>query len=465
MAARATISLGRQARAHLAADRRVMAWIIVAAAAGVAGIGEAGGSKAVFLAGALVVGGMVAVLAPQLLLALYLVAGGLKSAPYLSGIPVDLTLLTAGCVILAVLARALKPDGIPPFQPATFLAIGLAALVVLGVLWSPAPDLALDKALRFETFTMVAFFAPLVLLRTPAELKRLAIFVVLFSLLIALTAVPGKAPNQPLTIAGGESEIELALYASAGLVAAAGYLALTRGSRWRILWLIPAAVLAKTVLAAGSRGVLLGVAAALLLIGIQAIARTRAKGAPIVVMVVAIATVGLFGGQIAGPAAVQKYQGLLFSSDTSTDLGKRNYLLDEGVALALAHPMGLGTSGYEAKTHEAYPHNAFAEVAAEQGIIGLGLLAGLIGASLWATRKARDGPLSPESIFAGGLLLVVVADAMVSQTFTQFRELWFAMGLAIAVRGIGWGDKAPGRGRLPLSRMPRSASPRAPAAI
>jgi peptidoglycan/LPS O-acetylase OafA/YrhL len=76
-------------------------------------------------------------------------------------------------------------------------------------------------------------------------------------------------------------------------------------------------------------------------------------------------------------------------------------------------------------------------VAAEQGVIGLAMLVGLMVAAFLSVRRAREGPLSPEAILAGGLLIVLVADSMVSQTFTQFRELWFAMGLALALPFIG----------------------------
>jgi O-antigen ligase len=142
-----------------------------------------------------------------------------------------------------------------------------------------------------------------------------------------------------------------------------------------------------------------------------------------------------FGAQIAGPAASAKYGGL-FGGDAPQTLGKRNFLIQDGVELALEHPMGAGASAFQAKTLFNYPHNAFVEVASEQGIVGLALLLSLIVAAFVYAFRAREGPVSPESTLAVGLLIVLVADAMVSQTFTQFRELWFALGLALAVPRI-----------------------------
>jgi O-Antigen ligase len=424
--------------ARAARDRRVIAWVGVAAGIEIGLVGFAENSKPMIVASGLGVVALLAVLAPQFLLATFLVAGGLKEEPYLTGFPIDLTVLTAAGVILAMARRSLDREGLPRLPPATVLAAALAALVVMSVLWSPVPELGLSKALRFETFTMAAFFAPLVLVRSRAELIRLMVFVVGFSLLIALTAVPGTEPSEPLTLAGGHSEIELALYASFGTVASI-YLAMATGSRWRILWLVPAAALAKFVIAAGSRGVLLGAIAAAVFIAVQAIRRARTKAVPIAMVAAVIAIVAAFGTQLAGSAA-QKYQGFLFTGDTATRLGKRNFLLDDGVALAISHPLGLGASGYQAATQFIYPHNALVEAADEQGVVGAALLATLMLAALGSTLRRRGARVSAESVLAGGLLIVLISDAMVSQSFTQFRELWFAMGLALALPRLAQAD-------------------------
>lgn len=417
-----------------ARDQRVVGWSSLAAGLAIAAVGLIGKTPALIGLGGLIIAVVGAFLTPQLLLALYLVAGGLKEAPWLSGVPGDLTLLTAAGLIAALTVRAFRSDGIRPFPQATIFVAALAGLVVLSVLWSPAPDLGLEKALRFETLTMLAFVAPFVLVRTRGDLYRLVVLLLGVSLLVALTAVPGADPNQPLTVAGGDSEIELALYASTGLVASVGYLMLVGRSPLRFLWAIPALYLAATVISAGSRGVLVGSVVAVLTIGVRAVAASRVKIVPIVVMVAAAVGALAFISSLSGPAAA-KYQGLLGNNEATT-LGKRNFLLQDGIDLAVAYPMGRGASGYEFETLFPYPHNAFVEVAAEQGLIGLALLLAIMAAAFRSSLRAREGPSSPESILAGGLLIVLGVDAMVSQTFTQFRELWFALGLALALPNI-----------------------------
>jgi O-antigen ligase len=209
------------------------------------------------------------------------------------------------------------------------------------------------------------------------------------------------------------------------------------------------------LISAGSRGVLLGTAGALLLIGGLVIARSRTKIVPITIVAAGLLTVVLFGSDLAGPAA-EKYSLTLFGGSTAAKLHKRNYLIDWGVEIGSAHPLGVGTSGFQDRTAFAYPHNAILEVWDEQGVIGVALLVALIVAAFRSCVRARAGPLSAETILTLGLLIVVVADAMVSQSFTQFRELWFAMGLALAVPAI-----AP---RGPLTRPDAPVRPAAPPA-
>jgi len=421
-------------------DQRIISWVALAAGAGIAVGGTLGDSKALVVLGGLMIAGLGAFLIPQVLLAAFLVAGGLKEAPWLDGVPVDLTIMTAAGVLGAMAVRGSKADGIRSFPLSTLLAVALAGLVGLSVLWSPAPDLGLDKALRFQTFTMIAFFAPFVLVRSRADLLRLMMFVVGASLVVALTAVPGTDPNQPLTVAGGNSEIELALYASSGAVACLAYLMLVPRTRWRILWAIPAVVLIKTVIEAGSRGVLIGTILALVVIATMAVARARVKIVPIVLIAAGLVAAFTFGSQIASPAATAKYQGLIGGGAGPQTLGKRNFLVQDGIQMFLDYPMGRGVSGYQFEVGFPYPHNAFVEVAAEQGVIGLALLGALMVAAFLGTQRAKDGPLSPEAVLLLGLLIVLVMDGMVSQTYTQFRELWFVMGLALALRHIGAED-------------------------
>jgi O-antigen ligase len=428
-------------------DARTIAWVGVVAAILVAVLGSLEGARTVMLISAVIALAIGAILAPQIIFALFLVAAGIKASPTLAVVPFDLTVATGAAVLLAMIARAMSPaQGVPRVPPATVLALLLSTLALLSVMWSPAPARGLDLALRFETLTMIALFAPLILVRSRAELVRLAVALVALSTAIALTAVHTGNVNTPLTIAGSKDEIDVALYTSLGVFAAIGYLVLTTRHIWRFLWFVPAGICASTIVQSGSRGVLIAASVALLVAAAFAIARARLRILAALGVAVAIVAVALAAPQLAGRAG-KKYQQELFSGNTAQVLGKRDFLLRYGADLAIAHPMGLGIAGYQAVTGYIYPHNALLEAADEEGILGLGLLLALILAAWRSARRAWAGRTSPEAVFAATLLVVMVGEAMFSTSFTQNRLMWFALGLAFAVP------------RIPPTRAARSELP------
>jgi O-antigen ligase len=377
----------------------------------------------------------VAVLAPQLILALFLFAGVTKATPWLRGLPIDLTVLTAGGVLLAMARRAAVPGGLRALPAATGFAAGLAALVVLSVLWTPGDKIGLERALRFETLTMITFTAPLVLVRSRDELKRLMVGLVALALVVALTAVQTVSASEPLVAAGsGGNEIELALYSAVGLFAAVGYLVLVDPIWRRLLWLALAGVVfIPTILAAGSRGVLTGTVLSLVVLAAFIIARSQRKGLSIAYVLLAVVLLIFAAPGLAGTAG-DKYGRVL--AGRSEALGQRAHLYSWGWELALAHPMGLGVGGYSAKTGFPYPHNALLEAADEEGVIGLALLVALIIAAVRAAPRGPGGATSPEAVLAVTFLILNVAESMFSDTFTQNRVFWFALGLALAVPKI-----------------------------
>src|SRR5690348_9684623 len=87
---------------------RAYGWMGVGAAAAIALLGMIGGITMLMLAGLALAGLLAVLLAPELALALFLVAGGIKKNPALSGFPVDLTLLAALLVLIAIGAKLLQ---------------------------------------------------------------------------------------------------------------------------------------------------------------------------------------------------------------------------------------------------------------------------------------------------------------------------------------------------------------------
>jgi len=448
---------GETARADLIParlDARATGLLLVAVATGVAATGAAGHVGALTLGGIVVVVVCAGLLLPEVTLAFFVVVGGMKGGGWLAGLPVDATVLAA-CGVVAGMAARVARRGVPSLPPAIALAVTLGAVILLGALWSPASEAGLVKAVRFEFLTLLAFVAPLIVVTTSADFSRLMAGLTGFAGLIALTAVSTADPNKPLVVPGG-NEIELALYVSIGVVAAL-YLATRHRLGARMAVLAIACALAVTVAEAGSRGVLVGLAAA----GSYAAARALSSrsGRRVVMLTCAVTAIVLALGLEPGGLAIERYQTGLLADNSAQVLGQRQYLLDTGATLAVDHPLGLGTAGYPAVTGGlVYPHNVELELAAENGLPALAIFLALLGAAWLARRRAPRG-LRNESIAVGALTIVALVDAQVSHGLNDSRPLWLSLGLGFAVgrmvvRSRPSLDRTFMPGSLPVGRPP-----------
>jgi O-antigen ligase len=435
-------------------DVRRLGWALVAAAAAISGTGFAGGARPIGVGAGIVAATMAALLAPQIVLALFLTVAGFKAAPWLSGIPADATLLAAVGVVFAVVTDVIR-RGLPVPPRGVVFGLLLTVLVVSAVLWSPDPARGLEKAARFEGLTMLAFAAPIVLVRSRDEMSSLIRPMVAFTLLISLAATQVGASSEPLRIIGS-NHIELARYSSLGLLGAAVYLAPQASRRDRILWIAAAAILLHTTLAAGSRGVLVALLLAAV-VGLGVLERPAHRAIALLAGVLSIFVFAALDPAVRGQAG-DRYRHLLLSTDTGTVLGTREELYHLGVREAEANPMGAGTEGFAADTGlttcpgrqdrdrsvlamPCYPHNVELEIAGEYGIPGLALFVSLVVAA-WIATKRSLGRHRPSLILARSTMVLFLVEAQVSEGLNGNRLLFFALGLCFAASRIEWAAPA-----------------------
>jgi O-antigen ligase len=421
-------------------EQRILDWCVLAGGVALAVVGVLGGVDVLVLLGATAIAAVVALLTPELMLCALVVAGGVKAAPWLSGLPVDLTLVAWLGTVFAMLMRSLRPGpGIPRLPVGMLLAVPLVGVVVASTLWSLDESTGASKALQFELVTMTAFVAPAILIRTRAALVRVTVVLVAFGLLIALTTVRTSNLGEPLAAAGG-NQIQAALYPAVGVVCITTYLVLlTRGVR-RLVLLLPLVVLVPATFGAGSRGVFIAAIAVGLYVGGRAVAMSRRRGVVLACIGAAVLAGVLFWPSLAGPAA-DRYKRQLLSTDVSRVLGDREYLYEHGASLAASNPIsGVGAGGfaYASMVYEEnqYPHNIFIEFASEEGILAAGLFGMLVIAAWRARLHASVGVAAPETLFSGALILLFLSEAMVSFDINGNRGLWFALGLAFALPGL-----------------------------
>lgn len=417
-------------------DRRVFGWILMAMFTAITALGQIDGVRKVMILGVVGVALLMVWLTPELLLALFLLSGAIKAAPWVPALPIDLTFLTWVAMLAAMVVAALQPGGIPRVPRTALIAVGLIFIIVASVSWSLDPAAGMSKAGRFEILTMSGFAAPLLLIRNRTQMTRLMLALVGSGMLIALTAVATGNINEPLSTAGG-NEITAGLYPAVGLIAAVGYLALLPRSLWRIAGLLPVIVLLPAAVGAGSRGVLVAASVALAFVVVQAIVSSRRPVLTGVIVALVLLVVAQLATSLAG-GAMAKYETGLLSTNSQQVLGDRQFLYDRAVTLALDHPLaGVGVGGYATSSiiyeNQLYPHNIVLELASEEGYAAVFILALLISAAWWVRRRAPGGIRSPEAIVTGGLILIGVIEACFSFDINGNRLLWFAFGLAFAL--------------------------------
>lgn len=414
-------------------ERRVFGWLALAGAVGIGAVGTVGDVRALVILGAMLAAGVLAVLMPEVVFVVFLAAGSVKAAPWLSGLPVDLTLLGWVGTVFAMTLRALR-RGITRPPSSMAIAVPLAGLVMVSTLWSLDGDAGLSKALQFVLVTMTAFAAPVILIRSRSELHRVALAFCGFGLLVALTTVKTTNLGEPLAAAGG-NEIEAALYPAVGAIGVLTYMAFVNHGGRRLLALTPLLVLVPGVVAAGSRGVLVATAVALVYFLVALLTRTTRKLLVVGVMVgIAVAAIALWP-VLAGGAAT-RYREQLFSTKSEDVLGKRSGIYQRGLQAALDHPLGgLGVGGYARATvvdDDRYPHNIILEFAAEEGLIAAALFVALVAAA-WTARRNLPPQATPELLYSGSLMVLLLLESMVSFDINRNRLLWFALGLSFAV--------------------------------
>jgi O-antigen ligase len=389
-----------------------------------------------------------AVRVPESLLALFLVVGPLKGTELggrlaaVAPAGVDLTVL-AGTALVGAVAVSLWRNRSEPFvvgRPAVFF-LALVVLLLAGALYSPDPDGALQKAFVFQTFSVLAFVAPLAIVRTRASLFRTLGFLVAVGVVVALTVEESERSASVRVLPGGDNQIHVGLLLGLAVVSIVGYL-WPASSGWRRLLWLPAFALSLTqLLASGGRSALVGTALACIVATawlLQAGRRNR---------IAALALVGVLALLLpaawitTAPEVKDRY--LVTISDLRGGAGldaggaERAELADAAVRTFESHPLGAGTAGYTALTGYEWPHNIVLELASEVGLVGVAALVGLLaGVAVAAVRAARFPLLRTEVIGAASLLVLPLTMAFASFDLNGNRVLWFACGLVLATTSL-----------------------------
>jgi O-antigen ligase len=378
--------------------------------------------------------------------ALLQLAGALKTAPPLAGLPFDLTLASLALLLpalawLAVTRRwRLDPALAPPLAAAALLLLWL----VVAASWSASAEVAAAKLRDAVLLGPAMLAAGLLVGADPAARAALAAATLGIGALLAAAVAWGLAGGWALQ-AVLDPEVAKVNYQLAGLALAmaAGLAALHAAEARRLPaalpWLLLAGALALAALVPGGRMALLalglGVALApALRLGLEG----RTVAAALWLGAGVAAGSALLAALLLDPARAEGLRTLERLTEGDGGLDTRLGLWGAALRWAGASlPLGLGTGGFpiaagHGEARGLYPHNHALEALAETGLPGLVLWLGAFGGGVAVAARLLPRVAPARAARIAALVLPVALSTMVSSDLGN-RMAWFALGLALSL--------------------------------
>lgn len=346
------------------------------------------------------------------------ISGSIKATPLGALFPVDLTFLGVLLIVILALVKGLHASyPLRRMAPLlVFFAYYLAHLLVI----PESGQYASEQYLKFILLTVPLLLAFAMLVTSVEELELVnRSWLISASCVVALSLVvpTGETSTANQRVALGDSAGSLGYWAATGFVVclarlAYGELTRTAWLRWFVV-LLGAAVFLFFTIASASRGAVLGVLTACILLFAIAPNRSRWR------LVLALAP-----GFILALSILRSLP-TLAQERFSVDDQLRSYALRSAWTVFVERPwFGGGASAIEAAVYPLdYSHNLLMDVLAGQGVMGLILFLWIVGSAVKAIYSNRKLPAV--GVLAG-LLAMYFAGAMVSLDINN-RLLWLTL--------------------------------------
>jgi len=376
------------------------------------------------------------------------------------------TVAMSGWTALALFFAVIRGERNPPLRAVLAVPV-VVSLVLVGVMLmrlgaSGAPDYGMQKTELFLAGNVVVVVGGIFIGWRPEYLTvflRLTLVIALASaLVLAAKFLAGNAKTvlpSRFAISPEEDPISLGRESANGVLIAI-YLILSAGRRSRLWGMGSLPVLGIALIGAGSRGPIVGLTCGLFVLLTLAASNRKNRRRLVLVGVGALIAVIVVPALVPNSTISRSLSVLTGSGSGDAGLSSngRSQLWSVAYKGFAAHPLlGIGTGGFASISPggDLYPHNLFLEGAVEFGLVGLVLVALLVGnvaarlvRSWWAASE-RDRP-------AIGLLIALFATALVNAFFTgglpNNASLWLWAGVAsgLAARVLGQtkpaGDRA-----------------------
>lgn len=388
--------------------------------------------------------------------------------------PGGVTFLFAAWIGLAIalaLVRGRQLNGLTTAP--VVLSLVLIALMAVRLGASLDPAYGSKKLQLFVADNVLLLIGGLMVGARSKDTRRLLAVMLTISAAGAALLIVGLATGSAQQVAGSgrysisaqEWPIALGRSSADGLL-----LAIYAVLAWRTLpgrlWamaIVP--VVAVAMLAAGSRGPVLGFAIALVVLLALLAGRRRTRqqlGRIVIPALIAIVFVPL----VVPASAVGRALSAIFGGASGLSTNGRAGLWALAYANISHHPLlGIGTGSFAAlNTGELYPHNLILEMAVELGVIGAVTAGWFVVSSLRrllsAWKSAPDSERLDVSVVIS-LFISALISAMVSGAIQDNRELWLWAGLGVGM-STRWPRVEQRTGRRSVRRwLPTNARPAA----
>lgn len=360
------------------------------------------------------------------------------------------SVLLAGWIVMAISFALLRGNTLPfsVLRAApVVLSLGLGVLLLARLDASQAAEYGTAKVQLFLAQNLVLLAAGIIVGRNRRHVDlflALTLAVAVASALVLMDQFLGGQAQEVLpgrfALSAEENPISLGRKSADGLIIAVYLLVAGAALSHRLSALACFPVLAIALLAAGSRGPVLG-----LLLGVAALfaflVRSRAsrRRIPILLLSVVLAVVAI--GIVVPDEATRRSLSILSDAGSGVSSNGRDQLWSLAFELFARHPLqGVGTGGYaEIAPVEQYPHNVLLEAAAELGVAGLLLLAGVMASAfsglLGAWRRAADD-LRPVIAVVLALLVASIANSLLSGDIAVNSSVWLFAGLGVGMASV-----------------------------
>ena len=372
---------------------------------------------------------------------------------------VDITVIATLIIWLGLVKILLEGNWKIPSEPTFIVYLFLIFGLLLGIsyMYTASPDYGFRKILRFNTFAVTMFISPLLIIKSPADSKRLLsyfyfLLVIIIGIMLLQFVYFLKWGDFAIVLAywnrisiPGANPIQVSRYLAIGAAMMIALLIRNKPSQSLHYFAILFVILLSIILS-GSRGPLVSI-----IIGsiVYAILYERkhssrifgygilAIGTIIILLLLLPESLTQRFFDVSQGSVIMTQQGVRRISTIATRYEFWSMSIEAWFSSITSFFIGLGAGGFSSlfiwRDWHWYPHNLFFEIIAELGLIGLVIGVLFIIKSYQIINKGiqRGSFTDHSALWVAGTVVMFIA-AQFSGDINDNRILWMFIGISIA---------------------------------